>query len=98
MEEYRDSPGRLSIELSGDDGQFVMFAERLEKFGGRVKVQLDGLDARDWDFDLNCVSVVLHSDPMAGVSLHLEDGSNDDLLCRIAAACLRGRWGGEDIV
>ena len=78
MEEYRDSSGRLSIELSGDDGEFRTFAGRLEKFGGRVRVQLDGMDERDWDFDLNGVTVVLHSDPIAGVSLHLEDGGNDD--------------------
>jgi len=88
MEEYRDKSGRLSIELSDDDRQFGMFAKRLEKFGGRPKEKLDGLDQRYWDFEVNGVIVVLHSDPMVGVSIHVEDGSHDGLLRSVAAACL----------
>ena len=88
MEEYRDMSGRLTIALSDDDRQFAIFAERLKKFGGRPKEKLNGLDQRYWDFEINGVTVVLHSDPRVGVSIHVEDGSNDELLRSVAAACL----------
>lgn len=91
MKEYRDTSGRLSIALSDDDRQFELCAKRLEKFGGRLRVQLDGSDHRSWEFEVKGVTLVLLSDPMAGVSLRVEDGRNDDLLRRAAAACLGGK-------
>ena len=85
MKEHRDSSNRLTIELSGDDGQFNLYASRL-KSTHRAKLtnKLDGLDQRYWDFKIKGKTVVLHSDNYMGVSVHIEDGTNDDLLRSIA--------------
>jgi hypothetical protein len=85
MKEYRDASGRLSIELGGDGPMFQRYASRLEAIcKGRRVYQLDGLDQRYWDYEVEGATVVLHSDVFAGISLHIEDGSRDDLLRNIA--------------
>lgn len=86
MREYHDASGRLSITLADDDREFSVFASRLEdRSKAKCVHKLDGLDQRYWDFDVGGTTVVLHSDVFAGVSVHVEDGTNDDLLRRIAA-------------
>jgi hypothetical protein len=85
MREYLDASGRLSIELDNDDRQFNLYASRFKtKIKARLIQRLDGPDQRYWDFDVDGVKVVLHCDVFAGVSLHLEDGSDDELLRSLA--------------
>jgi len=85
MREYLDASGRLSIELDNDDRQFNLYASRLKnKIKARLIQRLDGPDQRYWDFDVDGVKVVLHSDVFAGVSLHVEDESDDGLLRSLA--------------
>lgn len=87
MKEYHDASGRLSITLADNDREFSVFASRLEnRSKAKCIHKLDGLDQRYWDFDVGGTTVVLHSDVFAGVSVHVEDGTNDDLLRRIAAS------------
>jgi hypothetical protein len=85
MREYRDASGRLSIDLDTDDRRFMLYASRLE---GKIKAQLiqklDGPDQRYWDYDIDRVTVVLHCDVFAGVSVHVRDGSHDALLRDLA--------------
>jgi hypothetical protein len=88
MKEYRDASGRLTIDLTDNDQQFNMFVSRLEKnCKARLTQKLDGLEQRYWDFEIDDVTFVLHSDPMMGVSIHVEDGSNEDLLRFVATKC-----------
>ena len=92
MKEYKDASNRLSIELSdlNSDILFRKFADRLAtKFDAKISEKLDGPDQRYWDFDVNGTIVVLHSDAMAGISIHVEDGSNDNLLRKIAENLLK---------
>jgi hypothetical protein len=86
MREFRDASRRLSFDLADDGPMFPVYASRLEKIcnARRIK-QLNGLDQRWWDYDVDGTTVVLHSDAMAGISLHVEDGTRDDLLRRIVA-------------
>ncbi len=86
MKEYRDASARLSIDLADDGAMFQVYASRLEsRCGGRRVRRLDGLDQSYWDYDVDGTRVVLHSDVFAGISLHIKDGSRDDLLRRVAA-------------
>ena len=86
MREYHDASGRLSIELGEDGPAFLLYASRLEEIcRGRGIQRLDGLDQRYWDYDFGGTTVVLHSDVFAGISVHVEDGFQDDLLRRVAA-------------
>jgi hypothetical protein len=86
MKEYRDASGRFSIDLGDDGPMFRVYASRLEdRCGGKRVQRLDGLDQSYWDYDVGGTTVVLHSDVFAGISLHVEDGSRDDLLRRVAA-------------
>ena len=86
MREYRDASGRLSIGLGGDASMFRAYASRLEDCCGGKRVQrLDALDRSYWDYNVEGTTIVLHSDVFAGISLHVEDGSRDDLLRRVAA-------------
>jgi hypothetical protein len=65
---------------------FEVYASRLEgRCGGRRVQRLDGLDQSYWDYDIEGTTLVLHTDVFAGISLHIEDGSRDDLLRRVAA-------------
>jgi hypothetical protein len=86
MREHHDASGRLSIELGDDGPMFGVYASRLEEIckGKRVE-RLDGLDQSYWDYNVEGTTIVLHSDVFAGISLHVEDGSRDDLLRRVAA-------------
>ncbi|MBX7102430.1 MAG: hypothetical protein K1X57_00010 [Gemmataceae bacterium] len=62
-------------------------AKRIETVcKGKCLQRLDGIDQRYWDFEVDGATVVLHSDVFAGISLHIEDGSRDDLLRRVAAS------------
>ena len=86
MKEHHDASGRLSISLGDDGSMFQLYASRLEEIcKGRRIQQLDAPDQRYWDYDVDGTKIVLHSDVFAGISLHVEDGSRDDLLRRIAA-------------
>jgi hypothetical protein len=86
MREHHDASGRLSIELGDDGPMFQVYASRLEEICKGKRIQrLDGLDQNYWDYDIEDTRIVLHSDVFAGISLHVEDGSQDDLLRRVAA-------------
>ena len=81
MKEFRDASGRLSIHLDDDDRRFLLYASRIEdKIKARLIRKQEGLDQRYCDFDVGGVTVVLHADVFAGVSIHVEDGSHDELL------------------
>jgi hypothetical protein len=84
-----NSPEQRRVNLSErhrDGPMFRLYASRLEQLCKAKRIeQLDGLDQRYWDYDVDGSRVVLHSDPMAGISLHVEDGSRDDLLRGIVA-------------
>jgi hypothetical protein len=83
--EYRDASGRLSIDLDTDDRRFMLYASRLEgRLKARLIQKLDGPDQRYWDYDVSGITVVLHCDVFAGVSVHVEDGSHDELLRDLA--------------
>jgi len=86
MKDYLDASGRLSIEVGEDGPLFRVYASRTEALckGRRIR-QLDGLDQRYWDYEIDGTTVVLHSDVFAGILLHVEDGSRDDLLRSVAA-------------
>lgn len=86
MKEFRDASGRLSIDLAGYGQEFRMYASRLEnRCGGKLVQQLSGLDQSYWDYDVGGTTVVLSWDTFAGISVYTEDGSQDELLKRIAA-------------
>ncbi len=92
MKEYFDSSKRLSIELasSSSDDLFHHFASCLSKlFGAQISNQFDGVDQRYWDFKILETTVVLHSDTFIGISIHVEDGTNEDLLRKIAKEILK---------
>lgn len=85
VKEHRDASGRLNIALTADDRMFSTYASRLDRVAGVTRLrQLDGLDQRYWDYDVGGTTVVLHADVFAGISLHIEDGSREDLLRKIA--------------
>ncbi len=86
MREYRDASDRLSFDLSGQANAFGIFAERMIALHGNpVEKLCDAMsDHRYWDFDVKGTIVVLHSDVMAGVSIHVEDGTHEELLREIA--------------
>lgn len=91
MKEYRDSSGRLSIELSGNCGEFDSFAKRMiSRFGDPIE-RLDGLDQRYWDFRVDGVTLVIHADTFAGVSIYVEDGTRDEMLRSIAETLMAKR-------
>lgn len=95
MKEYKDASDRLSIKLTDSDSSalFNQFAQRLvAKFHAEIIEKLDGLDQRYWDFkieDTEETIVVLHSDNYMGISVHVENGSNDNLLRQIATELLK---------
>lgn len=92
MKEYRGASNRLSIDLSDLDSDilFRKFADRLTtEFDAKITDKLDGLDQRYWDFDVGGTILVLHSDAMAGISIHVEDGSDDNLLRKIAETLMK---------
>jgi len=91
MKENRDASNRLSIDLSNldTDSLFQKFADQIiTEFNAKVTEKLDGLDQRYWDFDVDGSTLVLHADPMVGISIHIEDGTNDNLLRKIAKTLL----------
>ena len=82
MREYRDASNRLTFDLSGQEKDFGRFANRMLSLHGKPIHKLDDPlgDQRYWDFDVEGTTVVLHSDVMAGVCIHVEDGSHESLL------------------
>ena len=88
MREYRDFSNRLSFDLSDDHGDFSIFAERMVSLHGSPTDNLSGLDQNYWDFNVGGVTLVLHSDTMAGVSIYVEDGTHEALLRTIAKKLL----------
>jgi len=82
MREYRDASNRLSFDLSGQEEDFGRFAKRMISLHGKPIQRLDDPlgDQRYWDFDVGGTTVVIHSDVMAGVSIHVEDGTHEVLL------------------
>ena len=86
MREYKDSSGRLTFEVSKSDSWFLFrkYAKRLEKqYNAKIIEKLDGFDQKYWNFEIKSTVVVLHSDSMVGISIHIEDGSNEELLREI---------------
>ena len=91
MKEHKDASDRPLIELSDLDSDllFRKLADRLKNvFNAKIIEKVEGVDQRYWDFDVDGTIVVLHSDPMAGISIHIEDGSNENLLRKIASMLL----------
>jgi hypothetical protein len=86
MREWKDHSGRLTVWLSDDGDDFGPFAHQMISRFGQPTVRLDGLDQRYWDFAVPGATVVLHSDTMAGISIHVEDGTHDNDLRSI------GEW------
>ena len=87
MKEYHDSTGRLNIDLGNDGPMFPIYASRLVHYCKfRCIEALEGLDQRYSDFDADGATIVLHSDVFAGICIFIEDGSQDDLLRRVALA------------
>ena len=84
MKAHRDCSDRLSFILSSDSEAFHGFAERMISLYGAAVSELDGLDQRYRDFDVHGVIVVLHSDVMVGVSIQVENGTDEELLRAIA--------------
>lgn len=91
MKDYRDASNRMTFFLSGQEGDFGRFATRMTSlFGKPIKKLNDNLGNQQyWDFSVEGTIVVLHSDVMVGVSIHIEDGSNEALLREIAEAVTR---------
>jgi hypothetical protein len=89
--EWNDHSGRQTVWLSHDANDFDVFADQMTSRFGAPTDQLDGLDQRYWDFSVERVTIVLHGDTMAGVSIHVEDGSQDDLLRAIAGSLLKAK-------
>jgi hypothetical protein len=85
MIEHRDASGRLTFILHDDDRHFESYMSRLEqRCKAKIVEKLEDIDQRWWDYDIESVIVVLHSDPMAGISIHVEEGSHDEMLRSIA--------------
>ena len=89
--ERKDHSGRLTARLSDDADDFDAFAHQMTLRFGAPTERLDGLDQRYWDFSVNRGAIVLHGDTIAGVSIHVEDGSQDDLLRSIAGSLLKAK-------
>ncbi len=85
MKEYFDASNRLTFDLSGQGRNFKSFSDQMIFLYGPPVQKLNGLDQYYWDFDVNGVIVVLHWDSMAGMSIHVEDGMDDELLRTIVA-------------
>jgi hypothetical protein len=100
MREYRDASNRLSVDLSDDQDDFGAIAENMISLHGKPVDKASGLDQRYWDFDVNGVTVVLHCDVFAGVSIHVEDGTHDGLLREIVGKLMnrgsQNKPGGEE--
>lgn len=91
MKEYRDASNRLTIDLGNPDQHILIeiYAKRLvEEFGAVIIQKLGGLDQLYWDFDLSGITLVLHYDNFMGISISTEDGTNNDLLRKVAAKLL----------
>ena len=89
--EWKDFSGRLTVWLSDDANDFDAFAHKMTSRFGAPTERLDGLDQRYWDFSLNHASLVLNGDTMVGLSIHVDDGSQDDLLRSIAGSLLKAK-------
>jgi len=92
MREYKDSSGRLSIDLSDSASWFLFrwYAWQIKKkFNAKIIGKLNDVDQRWWDFKVKDKIVVLHSESIIGISIHIEDGTNDGLLREIVATLLK---------
>ena len=86
MREYRDAAKRLNIELSRRNSRFLFlkYAFMLKiKFKAKLQKKIGNPYERWWDFSIDDTIVVLHSESMAGISIHLRNVSNDELLREI---------------
>jgi len=89
--EWKDHSGLLTVWLSDDVNDFDAFAHKMTSWFGAPTARLDAHDQRYWDFSLNQTSIVLHGDTMVGLTIHVEDGSQDDLLRSIARGLLTAK-------
>jgi hypothetical protein len=82
MREYQDASNRLTFELSAQEDDFGRFAKLMISLYGKPTQRLDDplCDQRYCDFDVEGMTVVLHSDVMAGVSIQVQDGSHESAL------------------
>ena len=53
--------------------------------------RIDGLDQCYWDFNADGAIMVLHSDTMMGVSIHVKDGTHDELLQTVGEWLIKDR-------
>ena len=89
MTEWRDASGRLTVHLGDDENRFTEMVSRLKtRCCAHLIQKLDGLDQHYWDFDVKGVVIVLHWDGMMGVSIHVQEGTNEDILRSVARKCL----------
>ena len=85
MIERRDFSGRLYIEIDSDCRNFGQYTSRMESEANAKLIQkLNGLEQQYWDYQIDGTTIVLHADTFAGVSIHIEDNSNDTLLRSVA--------------
>ncbi|MBX7105947.1 MAG: hypothetical protein K1X57_17830 [Gemmataceae bacterium] len=77
----------MCIQMGDGENCFLTIAKRIETvYKGKCLRRLDSFDQHYWDFEIDGATVVLHSDVFAGISLHIENGTRDDLLRRVAAS------------
>lgn len=83
MKEYRDYSGRLIIELTKiyKYSEFLNYSENLLKLlSAELKKKLEGLDQNYYEYQVGDKVLVLHSDTFMGISIHFEEGSDDNEL------------------
>ena len=94
MRAHRDSSNRLSITLSQSDSWFIFhkYEKQIKKkFNGKIIEKLRDVDQRGWNFKIQDKILVLQSESVAGISMHIEDGSDDELLRNVAEALLKNK-------
>jgi hypothetical protein len=85
MREYQDVSNRLSFNLSDDCTEFDFFAKEMILLYKQPIQKIESLmnEQRYWDFKVDEVVIVLHSDIMTGVSIYVENGNYDRVLRNI---------------
>ena len=84
IREHRDASGRLTIDIGESYLEFEMFASQLNQQFGKPVRKVGGAEQCYWDYGAAGVPLVLHCDNLAGVSVHIDDGSSEEVLRRIA--------------
>lgn len=93
MKEYNDYSDRLNIDLPSSDDQYADLEYYERKINSEFKVKtinkLDGLDSFYWDFDFGVNTLVLHMQHYMGLSIHMKEKQNNQLLRKIATTIIK---------